>query len=83
MGTWPAEFTGSGSLESETLGAYAERLKSAMTKAVREAKVNSTWDSPNSAYENALLDLVANRSTWNVRARFWTPFFRSSNGSRG
>lgn len=58
IGTWPAELTGSVALEPKSLIPYTERLRSVMVKAVREAKVRSTWDSPNTAYEDALLDFV-------------------------
>ncbi len=59
LGTWPAELTGLGTdLDPEALGTYAERVKAAMTKSIREAKVHSTWASPNSAYETAVLSFV-------------------------
>ncbi|HEV3202099.1 MAG TPA: malto-oligosyltrehalose synthase [Bryobacteraceae bacterium] len=58
IGTWPAELTGFGALEPESLKLYTERLRNAMIKAVREAKVNSTWESPNTAYEDSLLDFI-------------------------
>jgi (1->4)-alpha-D-glucan 1-alpha-D-glucosylmutase len=32
---------------------WIERLEAYLVKAVREAKVNSSWDAPNEAYENA------------------------------
>ena len=58
VGTWPAELTGIGTPTPEALAAYAERLKAAMTKSMREAKVHSTWAAPNAAYEDAMLGFV-------------------------
>jgi (1->4)-alpha-D-glucan 1-alpha-D-glucosylmutase len=59
VGTWPAELTGVGvDLDPEALSVYAERVKGAMTKSMREAKVHSTWASPNTAYECAVLSFV-------------------------
>jgi (1->4)-alpha-D-glucan 1-alpha-D-glucosylmutase len=58
IGTWPAELTGVGTPGAEDLGNYAERLKAAMVKSMREAKVNSTWASPNLPYEEAMQGFV-------------------------
>ncbi len=59
VGTWPAELTGPGSeLDPEALHVYAERLKGAVTKAMREAKVHSNWASPNAEYESSVLSFV-------------------------
>ena len=61
VGSWP--------LEMPSLDEYKMRLKGAMTKAMREAKVHTTWAAPNTAYEDAVLgfidaalDLEASRS---------------------
>jgi (1->4)-alpha-D-glucan 1-alpha-D-glucosylmutase len=40
------------------LRAYAERLKGAMVKSMRESKVHSTWAAPDAPYEDAMLALV-------------------------
>jgi (1->4)-alpha-D-glucan 1-alpha-D-glucosylmutase len=37
---------------------FVERLEAFMTKAVREAKVNSNWGSPNTEYENACTHFI-------------------------
>ena len=58
-GTWPAELIGNGpELEPAALQPYAERLKGAMRKSMREAKVHTTWTSPNAVYEDAVLAFV-------------------------
>ncbi|WP_029007100.1 malto-oligosyltrehalose synthase [Azospirillum halopraeferens] len=51
VGTWPLELewpSGPG------LDAYADRIVAYMVKAVREAKVRSSWASPDADYEDAL-----------------------------
>ena len=58
VGTWPAELTGIGTPGPEPLAAYADRLKAAMVKSMREAKVHSTWASPNASYENTMLGFI-------------------------
>jgi (1->4)-alpha-D-glucan 1-alpha-D-glucosylmutase len=50
VGTWP--------VDADELQQYPERLKGAVTKSMREAKVHSTWASPNSVYEDAVLAFV-------------------------
>lgn len=49
IGTWPLEFR-----ESDNCATYIGRIKNYMIKAVREAKVNSSWISPNLVYEDAM-----------------------------
>jgi (1->4)-alpha-D-glucan 1-alpha-D-glucosylmutase len=58
LGSWPAELTGIENPDAEKLRPFAERMEGAMVKSVREAKLRSTWDSPNAAYEEALLGFV-------------------------
>jgi (1->4)-alpha-D-glucan 1-alpha-D-glucosylmutase len=50
VGAWPVEPSAAGEFE-----AFRQRVKDYMLKAVREAKVNSSWISPNAAYEDALV----------------------------
>ena len=57
IGTWPVELLGENRSEAG-LAAYAERVKGAMTKFMREAKVHSTWAAPDELYEAAFLALV-------------------------
>jgi (1->4)-alpha-D-glucan 1-alpha-D-glucosylmutase len=53
VGAWPAEWTG---LEPspEELTHFTERIAAYMLKAVKEAKVHTSWYNPNVAYETAL-----------------------------
>jgi (1->4)-alpha-D-glucan 1-alpha-D-glucosylmutase len=53
LGTWPAA-----SLSGAALEAYIERICQYLTKALREAKVHSSWIAPNEAYERATHDFV-------------------------
>ncbi len=57
IGSWPVELLGA-SPDAEGLAAYAERIKVALTKSLREAKAHSTWAAPNPAYEEAMLGLA-------------------------
>ena len=57
LGAWPAELTGS-DRDRTALGAFAQRLEGAMIKAVREAKLRSTWAAPDTAYEEAVAAFV-------------------------
>jgi (1->4)-alpha-D-glucan 1-alpha-D-glucosylmutase len=56
LGAWPADLTGLEDLEK--LRSFADRVEGAMVKSVREAKLHSTWTSPNTAYEEAMLGFV-------------------------
>jgi (1->4)-alpha-D-glucan 1-alpha-D-glucosylmutase len=57
IASWPLDQR-NGQLGGEVLRAYAERIKGAMVKSIREAKVRSTWAAPNRAYEDAVLAFV-------------------------
>ncbi len=58
LGAWPADLTGIEDPDPEKLRAFAERLEGAMVKSIREAKLRSTWASPNTAYEEAVVGFV-------------------------
>ena len=58
LGAWPAELTAIESPDPEKLRSFAERIEGAMVKSLREAKLRSTWASPNTAYEEAMLGFV-------------------------
>jgi (1->4)-alpha-D-glucan 1-alpha-D-glucosylmutase len=53
IGAWPVEH-----MESDEYNAFKTRVKDYMLKAVREAKVNSSWISPNAMYEDVLLMFI-------------------------
>jgi (1->4)-alpha-D-glucan 1-alpha-D-glucosylmutase len=58
LGAWPADLTGIENPDPEKLRSYAERVEGAMVKSMREAKLRSTWASPNTDYEEAMLGFV-------------------------
>jgi len=53
VGTWPITVGDESSYEN-----FKERMKNYMLKAIREAKVNTSWINPNAIYEDALLIFV-------------------------
>jgi (1->4)-alpha-D-glucan 1-alpha-D-glucosylmutase len=57
-GSWPAELLSSNRLDETVLREYAERVKQAMRKFMREAKLRSSWAAPNLEYEEAVLAFV-------------------------
>ena len=73
MGTVPPALLESDAPEAEW-AAYAERVKGAMQKAMREAKVHSTWASPDQAYENAMASLIETALTGDRSAAFHAAF---------
>ena len=44
--------------DPEKIHFFCERMESAMVKSMREAKLHSTWASPNTEYEEAMLGFV-------------------------
>ena len=59
VGSWPAEFHDAGDLDPQQVEQLRERLSTYMIKAVREAKISSSWLNPDIEYEDALLSLVS------------------------
>jgi (1->4)-alpha-D-glucan 1-alpha-D-glucosylmutase len=57
LGTWPMEANG----EPEPVPAadYVERIQAYMTKALKEAKINTSWIQPNEEWDAAMHDFVA------------------------
>jgi (1->4)-alpha-D-glucan 1-alpha-D-glucosylmutase len=66
LGSWP--------VEGHFDGAYVDRLKAAMTKSIREAKVHSTWQSPNRDYEEAVLSFIDDASRSDAFFSAFLPF---------
>jgi (1->4)-alpha-D-glucan 1-alpha-D-glucosylmutase len=58
LGSWPVELMSVEDFQGPSLGQYLGRLREAMRKSIREAKVHSTWASPNVTYENAVMDFI-------------------------
>jgi len=53
VGAWPV-----GSINQDSLGFFRARMRDYMLKAVREAKVNSSWINPNITYEETLATVI-------------------------
>jgi len=61
LGSWPCELLGgnaSGDTGAEALRAFAERVRAAMTKSMREARMHTNWAFPNAEYEDAMGALI-------------------------
>ncbi len=54
VGSWPL-----GEVDAAALAAYRERIQDYMTKATREARVNTSWINPNAEYDAAVRGFVA------------------------
>jgi len=57
LGAWPPELIGV-ELAEDALDAFRERIVGYMQKAIREAKVHTSWTNENSEYEAALADFT-------------------------
>jgi (1->4)-alpha-D-glucan 1-alpha-D-glucosylmutase len=58
LGAWPADLSGIESLDPERLRLFGERMEGVMVKSMREAHLRSSWASPDTAYEEAMLGFV-------------------------
>lgn len=59
IASWPVELMADpNEFEPAALQTYLQRIRSAMTKSIREAKMISSWSSPNADYENAVTAFV-------------------------
>jgi (1->4)-alpha-D-glucan 1-alpha-D-glucosylmutase len=54
VGVWPVEL-----LTPETVGPFRERIVAYMLKAIKEAKVHTSWVNPNQAYDEAMHNFVS------------------------
>jgi (1->4)-alpha-D-glucan 1-alpha-D-glucosylmutase len=72
LGAWPF-----GELTPAAREVFRTRIREYLTKAVREAKVNTSWNSPNTAYEAALsafVDAILQTGSGNAFLADFTPF---------
>jgi (1->4)-alpha-D-glucan 1-alpha-D-glucosylmutase len=85
LGSWPCELLlldAAGTARGEpadpapppALTAYAERVRAAMTKSMREARVHTNWAIPNTEYEEAMTALVDAALTGARSAAFLSAF---------
>ena len=59
VGSWPTEMLDPSAVNAEALGSYAERIRGALEKSMREAKLHSSWSAPDTAYEDAMQGFAA------------------------
>lgn len=53
LGAWPIE-----AMDASEHETFVRRIKDYMLKALREAKVNTSWKNPNTAYESAVMNYI-------------------------
>ncbi|MGQ3683625.1 MAG: malto-oligosyltrehalose synthase [Candidatus Loosdrechtia sp.] len=53
IGAWPVE-----QMNQTEYGVFLKRIKDYMLKALREAKTNTSWKSPNAAYEDNVMNFI-------------------------
>ncbi len=58
LATWPTELTLPREVDPGALAAYGDRMRTAMIKVCREPKRQTSWVTPNAAYEDAVLAFV-------------------------
>ncbi|MEP7015080.1 MAG: malto-oligosyltrehalose synthase [Verrucomicrobiota bacterium] len=72
LGTWPVKATGEP--EEAATPAYIERIQAYMAKALREAKLNTSWIQPNEPWDAAMHDFVAKILEPSFRNKFLPVF---------
>lgn len=65
VGAWPLE-----GLNADNRGPFTRRIQEYMMKALHEAKVNSSWLEPNTAWDEAVSDFIAAILSADKRNRF-------------
>src|SRR5437763_16810007 len=73
LGTWPMQANG----EPEPVPApeYIERIQAYMAKALKEAKLNTSWIQPNEEWDAAMRDFVARILDSSPKNKFPPSFF--------
>jgi (1->4)-alpha-D-glucan 1-alpha-D-glucosylmutase len=72
LGAWPAE--PAGTAHQTAPAELVDRLRNYMVKAVKEAKVHTSWINPNKAYDEAVVSFVDRTLTGPRTARFLADF---------
>jgi (1->4)-alpha-D-glucan 1-alpha-D-glucosylmutase len=87
LGSWPCELLDIAPAEADSehsgagagLRAFAQRIRAAMTKSMREARVHTNWAFPTAEYEDAMMALIDAAVTGNRATAFlgaFLPFAR-------
>jgi (1->4)-alpha-D-glucan 1-alpha-D-glucosylmutase len=74
IATWPAELTPPRVLNPDLLTDYSKRLQDAMIKSLREARLRSSWTSPDAAYEGAVTEFIVDALNPERSAAFFENF---------
>jgi (1->4)-alpha-D-glucan 1-alpha-D-glucosylmutase len=74
VGTWPLESTDAEGAAGAQRGEYVVRIQDYMNKALKEAKVHTSWISPNEAYDEAVRSFVEDILTPGEGNRFLPDF---------
>jgi (1->4)-alpha-D-glucan 1-alpha-D-glucosylmutase len=72
LGTWPMD--GAGRAEPTAGSEYIERIQAYMAKALKEAKMNTSWIQPNEQWDSAMNNFVAQVLSSSAKNKF-TPSF--------
>src|SRR6476646_6891241 len=72
LGTWPVDNTGRA--ESAASPEYIERIQAYMAKALKEAKMNTSWIQPNEAWDSAMSDFVVGTLQSSPKNKFLPSF---------
>ena len=59
VGAWPPDLLDQAALDPAAMAAFAERVKGALVKSMREAKLRTNWAAPDETYEAAMLAFAA------------------------
>ncbi len=59
VGAWPEELMADDA-DASVLKTFRARIEGAMLKSMREAKLRTSWDTPDEAYEAAVVDFIRN-----------------------
>jgi (1->4)-alpha-D-glucan 1-alpha-D-glucosylmutase len=73
LGSWPCELLRD-EPDDEALQAYAGRIRSAMTKSMREARLHTNWAFPDGDYEQAMTALIDAALTGSRASAFLAAF---------
>jgi (1->4)-alpha-D-glucan 1-alpha-D-glucosylmutase len=68
LGTWPVDSLGKAVPEASD--EYIERIQAYMAKALKEAKVNTSWVQPNEQWDNAVKEFIARILERGAKNRF-------------
>ena len=72
LGTWPVD--PAGQAEKEPTPEYTSRVQTYMAKALKEAKLNTSWIQPNEQWDSAMHDFVARALDPSPRNKFLPSF---------